>query len=291
MAAPTPARLDTQRFATEEVQKRLGRLALQIGRTIRMCDPDAVHDLRVATRRFAQALIALKPCLRAKEVKRVRRSLKNLMMVAGEVRNCDIAVKLLARPAEPASALLDEFGARRKEAQRALVTFLKRLVWQRTSARWRADLEIIGGTAESVEEMAESSLARLGKRFLRRGQAAAKTSASAEELHQLRIAAKKLRYTLELFAPIETDTLLEKVVQVQTRLGAINDCQTVRAMLHGMPGSEKHEARLKRRQHRKTEEFRREWPCLFGEEWTVRRKPMTHSLTATQPTEDRTAEA
>ena len=107
----------------------------------------------------------------------------------------------------------------------------------------------------------------------------------------MRIAAKKLRYTLELFALLETDTQLEKVVQVQTRLGAINDCETVRAMLHGMPGSEKHEARLKRRQRRKTEEFRREWPRLFGEEWTVRRKPMTHSLTATQPAEDRVAEA
>lgn len=47
------------------------------------------------------------------------------------------------------------------------------------------------------------------------------------ELHNMRIAAKRLRYTLEIFAPVlgeEAKTVLQVVEQIQERIGAIHDC-------------------------------------------------------------------
>lgn len=54
---------------------------------------------------------------------------------------------------------------------------------------------------------------------------------NVEELHNLRIAAKRLRYTLELFAPtLETggaSDLLDRVTEIQERIGAIHDCDVL----------------------------------------------------------------
>ena len=292
---------EMEHFAAEETQKRLRRLAMQVGRTIRFCDSNAVHDLRVAIRRFSQALIVLKPCFRSKPVKEIRRTLRKLMLLAGGVRNCDVALKLLASRAAPPAGLLDEIGTRRKDARRILSASLRRWVRRRASAEWRAALETVG-EGGSLQDLTESTLARLAKRFMRRGKTAARAGASAGDLHQLRLAAKKLRYSLELVAPLYDGALagpLEQVTCVQTQLGAINDCHTVRSMIEGYPASDAMESRLRRRQRRKTGEFRREWESAAagdtgrrvyrqldelrrGENDRVERKPMARSLTATR---------
>jgi hypothetical protein len=176
---------------------------------------------------------------------------------------------------------------------------LKRWVRQRTSSRWRAALDTVG-EAGSLKDLAGSALARVAKRFMHRGKTAARAEASADELHQLRIAAKKLRYTLELVTPLYAADLagpLERVTDVQTRLGAINDCRTVRSMIEHLPESEATLSWLRRRQRRKTEEFRRDWESGPGADTgkqvceqlgelraaeKVRRKPMARSLTATR---------
>ena len=54
------------------------------------------------------------------------------------------------------------------------------------------------------------------------------------ELHNLRIAAKRLRYTLEIFADVLPPTitpLLKEVVQIQEELGALHDTDVMIALL------------------------------------------------------------
>ena len=51
-----------------------------------------------------------------------------------------------------------------------------------------------------------------------------------EELHAMRIAAKRLRYSLEIFAPYlgpEADALTEQVKDIQERLGQIHDADVL----------------------------------------------------------------
>src|SRR5678815_1939319 len=91
------AHTETRKFAYDQAYRRLGRLAFQINQTVRSRDAEAVHDLRVAIRRFSQVLRVFKPCFRGKEVRKIRRELKQIMVLAGEVRNCDIALQLMSK--------------------------------------------------------------------------------------------------------------------------------------------------------------------------------------------------
>ena len=57
-----------------------------------------------------------------------------------------------------------------------------------------------------------------------------------DELHAMRIAAKRLRYTMELFAPVlepkpEAEAVLELVADLQERLGQIHDCDVLVPLL------------------------------------------------------------
>jgi hypothetical protein len=59
--------------------------------------------------------------------------------------------------------------------------------------------------------------------------------ANVEDLHDMRIAAKRLRYTLEIFsAALGPDTvapLLATVTEIQERIGAIHDCDVLLPLL------------------------------------------------------------
>ena len=56
----------------------------------------------------------------------------------------------------------------------------------------------------------------------------------SNELHDLRIASKRLRYTLEIFAdvlPEESASVIEEVTQIQEELGALHDSDVMIALL------------------------------------------------------------
>ena len=60
--------------------------------------------------------------------------------------------------------------------------------------------------------------------------------ANVDELHAMRIAAKRLRYTMELFAPVlepadEAEAVLALVADIQERLGLIHDCDVLIPLL------------------------------------------------------------
>ncbi len=59
-------------------------------------------------------------------------------------------------------------------------------------------------------------------------------SQRSDELHNLRIASKRLRYTLEIFAdvlPEESASVIEEVTQIQEELGAFHDSDVMIALL------------------------------------------------------------
>src|SRR5260370_408828 len=130
---------ETRRFAVEQADKLIGQLAFQISRTQKSHDPAPVQDLRVAIRRFAQVFILFRACFPAKDVKKIRLRLKEIMTQAGEVRDCDIALKLLSKSKlEEADTLKARFKSRRKEAERILLGTLRRRKEPETALKWRA---------------------------------------------------------------------------------------------------------------------------------------------------------
>jgi CHAD domain-containing protein len=266
----------TRRFAREQADRLLGRLAFQIGRAIKSRNAEAIHDLRVTIRRFVQALRAFKPCFQGKALRKIRRELKQIIDVAGEVRNHDIALKLLAKSTRAErTGLQSKIQSGRREAERSLITLLKRWLERKSSLKWRTALEAAAaGTQEDsykrpLAQTARQMLPGMAQDFFEQGDEAAGAKAVPRELHRFRITSKRFRYTLELFTPLYGASLnpkLEAIRRGQALLGDINDFETVRNMLAQYDGAEATTAWLKRRQRKRLLEFREYWEATFSKE-------------------------
>lgn len=128
-------------FALEQVNSLLVKLAFAVSRTVQSRDADSVHDLRVAIRRLHEALREFPQFLPHGGVKKVRRRMREVMDLAAEARNRDIALKLFEkdgaeRDQPPCIRLIDE----RKAARRRLIEELKRLQRRDFASRWRNHL-------------------------------------------------------------------------------------------------------------------------------------------------------
>jgi len=265
-----PIESETSQFATKGTSALLDRLERQIQLTAKSQGPEAVHDLRVDIRRFTQALVTFKQYFPPGARKEVRGALKMLMKLAGPVRDSDIAVKFL-RKAEGADAakLRREVRARRTDLAAKLALELKKWNRRQPLSKWRAALlpahaaEGPGYATAGAE--ARHALPRVAVQLFKAGNRAAK--ASVLEIHAFRIQAKKFRYTIELFQPVygpPADRWLRQLKQVQTLLGDINDCRVMRERVAELGGNHEIAARLKKRQHKKTQKFQELWETGYG---------------------------
>src|ERR1700674_3859583 len=261
--------METRSFASEQTRRRLERLAFQVRSTTRSPAGEAVHELRVAVRRSAQALTVFKACFPRREVKGIRKELKRILTAAGDVRDFDIAAKVLSKIHSPAAAALSQrFRTERKSKEKVLIALLKRWSARRTLSKWchGLDLSVPRSCTGTAESSAQRTLRSLGKRFFKSGEQAA-TGSSGEELHEFRIFAKKFRYSLELFAPVYRSNLehqIDQIKELQSLLGAINDYHTVSAMVSELREQSELKAELKRSQRQKTQKFRKIWAERFS---------------------------
>ncbi len=220
------------------------RFLRELRQTLRDPNPDQVHDLRVAIRRFSQLLAIAEP---SKETARVRKALKRVMSMAGEVRDCDIALKLTVN-ANGSARLAARLRELRGEAEARLLKGLARWVATYSPRTWTLPRRVGNrGTPQAL------------RRFFKRGAAAEK---SEGKLHPLRIAAKKLRYTLELEQP--SSTMLAKIKDLQTRLGDINDLDVTRRIAEREGAAKPVLDELRRKRDKKVAAFRSYWKRTFA---------------------------
>jgi CHAD domain-containing protein len=225
-------------------------------------DIEYIHQLRVATRRGDAAMIAFQPCFKAKPWARVRKMLKRIRRAAGEARICDVHMLMLderRRNADAATKPALDFAyahtaKRRLEVQRdvddaarrypsakierrmgKLLSSTRRL----SRAEFAAALEQAGGSIKPAQrngQLAELTLLNAAQLEFPRAMAAVLDAAAEdlgvfENLHQLRIASKKLRYTVEIFANCFDDRLKAELYpqmkELQDHLGEINDAHEI----------------------------------------------------------------
>jgi CHAD domain-containing protein len=258
---PEPAGDEARPFAVEQALGKLTLLASHISRAIRSSNPNAVHHLRVAIRRFTQAIAVT-------DIRMNRGRLKRIMTDAGEVRNCDVALKFVSRFKVPQAVhLQSKLESRRKASEDVLKAELIKWRDRRLSLKWRTALNSAPSNGQDVDELAHRVLGRIAKDFQKRGNEASSLEATPKCLHHFRIAAKKFRYALELFQPLygsSLDPVIASIKSASTLLGDINDCVTVADIVAGYKGGNRFAHRLKKRQHKKTEEFRRYWKEEFS---------------------------
>jgi CHAD domain-containing protein len=220
------------------VQKYGERFSSLIAPVLAADDVEAVHDLRVVTRRLEQALIALCPEGLPKPAKRLQRALRRIRRALGTWRNCDVALAMAAerlrRTRSPrrrsAWNLVRQHLEQRRleECIRARRKLLAKDLWDFAQRLQEAFRELLPATPADrvrafVREGAEGAWARW-----REASARAEAKRDVESVHALRIATKRLRYQVELareLGEVEAEPLLEWCRALQERLGDWHDHQ------------------------------------------------------------------
>ena len=130
-------------FARQQTRTLLRRLANQVNRASQPGDPEAIHDLRVAIRRFSRSLRVFSQFLPGGKSRRVRRQLRDVMDLAAAVRDRDIALELLQEARVPARSLLAASLRReRQAAEQKLIAAARRLGQRDFSRKWRVWLRL-----------------------------------------------------------------------------------------------------------------------------------------------------
>jgi CHAD domain-containing protein/predicted phosphodiesterase len=206
-------------------------------------DPEGVHDMRVAIRRLRGALEPAEPFYPPKTYKRALRRVKALARSLGAVRDADVHLITLrkrlnrAAPDEQAgiAGLIDNIVADRVGSRADLDPVLDR--WEGPNGAHLVEVRDLlarargrkqkDRTRDSVAAVALRSLsARLEELGDAVGILATPDRGDAEEFHEVRIIAKRLRYTLELFSPVlgpDIDDLLAELKTLQDLLGELHD--------------------------------------------------------------------
>jgi CHAD domain-containing protein len=197
-------------------------------------DPEYVHQLRVGTRRAGAALDIFAICLPEKTYKTARKQLRRIRRAAGEARDWDVFLLELTKrqrgrkPQAGIDFLVGFALANRVAAQAHL---------EEANARFPFQFDrLLAETVAAVHRPRVSPLPRtlihLARPLLSRllqelDQAAGRDLDDYGNLHQVRIAGKRLRYAMEVFGecfdPAFREQLYPSVEEMQEILGHAND--------------------------------------------------------------------
>src|ERR1043165_8074659 len=130
--------MDMRAYAAEQASALLGRLAFHLNRAAKLPDPAADHDLRVALRRFSTCLQVFRQFFPNPERKKIRRQIREIMKLAADVRNRDVAIELARKSGVPADTpFLAVLEQERKHARKELKAGLARMENRDFSRKWR----------------------------------------------------------------------------------------------------------------------------------------------------------
>lgn len=213
-------------------------------------DDEYVHQLRVASRRADASLRIFQPFLKKRAFRNTRRRLRKIRRAAGEARACDVMQQMLLGLRAAGSdkhgvervaaldVLLDRTRQQRNAAQVAIHAVAKKyppLKLARTRTKLLGSLRTVhldhqgeSELAMTFRALAKARLDDLAQPARRRAATSFDTPTRIEELHDLRILAKRLRYAMEIFAPCYADGLkseYSRIESLQEALGNINDMQ------------------------------------------------------------------
>ncbi|GAC1597591.1 MAG: CYTH and CHAD domain-containing protein [Acidimicrobiales bacterium] len=214
-------------------------------------DPEDVHKARVATRRLRSDLRTFRALLDPEWAGDLRDELRWVAGLLGAVRDADVLIERLTMQARrldpadhgPARSLLSGLDRRRDEARTELLVGME-------SSRYTALLDRLVVAARSpvlvVAEVTPADSARevlpgvvlRPWRHLASAVAALGDDPTDDQLHEIRIRAKRCRYAAEAVAPVvgkQARTLAAAVAEVQGVLGDFHDAVVAGAWLreHG----------------------------------------------------------
>ena len=206
---------------------------------------EPLHQCRVATRRLRELLPLCDVELGVRIAARARKRVRQLGGALGAVRELDVALGLVdeverAGRAQPAAAdRLRQRVREERERQRERMRARLKPAWLRKVARDVAEVLKAIGMRDATDAWALVLAERLSERADRLRDAVAEAGPMyvSERVHEVRIAAKKLRYALELAAETgEADTAdaVARLKKIQDSLGRLHDIEILQELLRSI---------------------------------------------------------
>jgi CHAD domain-containing protein len=233
-------------LACQYLREQLDLLMRELHGVRRNDDVEPVHQARVASRRVRAALSMFADCFKTKKAANWPKRIKKLTRELGAARDKDVQIEFV----EQFLAALDEKDKKnrpgverlllrlrqgREALQSEVVAMLDKLEKAGTLAEMYGEMERVlfalrsQGTVPSSPFVLQATRAHIGDK--KEGlMACARSLDDPEDArghHQMRIAAKKLRYTLEISNRAYEGRLEDSIAafkQVQSLLGDVHDC-------------------------------------------------------------------
>jgi inorganic triphosphatase YgiF len=236
-----PAGATTAQAFQAMARHSLGQIAANAAVLREAADAEAVHQLRVASRRLRSILATFAPMLRGADLERLKEELRWLARACDQARNLDVFRERLEATAEA----MDSTPAGLPPLREALAAARERAAAEAAeaarSARYRAMMIDLAEWIEVGPWLADDLRAELRRapagayaayvlqerrrKLMKRGRRLAHLDDAAR--HDVRIAAKKLRYSAEAFASLFPEKAVRRFVgrmkDLQDELGALND--------------------------------------------------------------------
>lgn len=198
-----------------------------------------VHDMRVATRRLRSGLRDFAHLMKKKSLKKVSKDIKQIADTLGTARDQDVAIVALEK-------------LRKKSKDKQVKEGIVKLIEERRARREQAQLDLMETLAisqmEILQKKFEKTIAEATREtrsaqvitFNEAGQNVVGSSLEEfcdlseniyepfvdEPLHELRIAAKRLRYAVELYTACWGEKIVpfaDGIAEIQGFLGEIHD--------------------------------------------------------------------
>ncbi|QMW66378.1 CHAD domain-containing protein [Mumia sp. ZJ1417] len=228
--------------AGDAVARSLDAIADQLDATLGLAvldQPDGVHAHRKAVRRLRSTLAAYRPFFDADTVRRLHRTYRDWGRELGEARDLEVRIAVAERFLDDddddaaGARMLDELRTAYRDAHRAVARRGVSVEARDRRADLAAFLDAPPRTAKASRRTKRGVRRRIvkeGDRVLRRAAAATSGPGDDVALHELRKAARRLRYAVEsvtrppvgLFGA-KADALAVSAEQIHDLLGDVRD--------------------------------------------------------------------
>lgn len=281
---------DTRSYAAEMLLRNVRAMVQEVGNVRGQDERDIepVHRMRVASRRVRTALTVFADHLPGRRAAAWRKDLSALSRALSSARDLDVQIDVLVdalrelqdlRYRPGLRRLLLRLRQKRLRRQRRVLAALREVEKRGTlndmQARLAAMQPQLPEEGADISELHSLAFAR-GKALLENLIAFESSLDHPDQVqahHAMRIAAKRLRYTLEIFAPLydgRLDVYIQELRRCQTLLGDIHDCDV---WLDFLPAFELRERRRMAKYLGHTRPFKNLQPGLtyFAEERRTQR--------------------